>query len=181
MHMRPARMNPLWSASYCRVSFSALYFKHLNRVGDGVTPQAGSRRAADSALEEKRHEEPETQKRVRKGVFLSPKLERGKKNRGEMEKVVRYHIPAVAVACSEYPGEIPEVDHMVTIEDRLQIGTTWSILLNYILQCIIFPFSVRKFCFMLELHRFSKRTLQENKLLFWLRYKTAITCIFLYK
>lgn len=88
------------------------------------------------------------------------------KNRREMEKVVRYHIPAAAVACSEYPGEIPEADHMVTIEDRLKIGTTWSILLNYILQRIIFPLSMRKFGFMLELHKFSKRTLQENKLLF---------------
>lgn len=36
--------------------------------------------------------------------------------------VGRYHIPAVAVACSEYPGEIPEANHMETIRNGRKTG-----------------------------------------------------------
>lgn len=56
---------------------------------------------------------------------------RGEKSGERWRKKVRYHIPTVAVACFEYPGEIPEADHMEMIGDREEKDC--SVLLKYIL------------------------------------------------
>lgn len=78
----------------------------------------GQCRATDTVFGHKH----QRQKNKRKGIFLSLRFERKKKTGERWRKKVRYHIPTVAVACSEYPGEIPEADHMETIGDRQETG-----------------------------------------------------------
>ena len=80
---------------------------------EGHFTQGSRLRALTEAMQKVR----DIKKEREEGNIFVTETQRGKKTGGRWRKKVRYHIPTVEVACSEYPGEIPEADHMETIGD----------------------------------------------------------------
>lgn len=99
---------------------SVLYLQQFNRLqGHNTALKTSSSKGADSVPGQWQYKERNGNIFVRREIG------------GERREKVRYRVSTAAVACSEYPGEIPEADRTGTIRDRRKTGRAHNKPSNY--------------------------------------------------